>query len=58
MYPVYWSWVAWREYQAASRSARRIEDVLADMSSESRPKERTVVGTDGSRRTHLRSIGR
>jgi hypothetical protein len=32
LYPVFWSWIAWREYQRSSRRARRIDEVLADMS--------------------------
>jgi hypothetical protein len=35
LYPLFWSWVAWREYREASRRARRIDDVLTDMSPES-----------------------
>jgi H+/Cl- antiporter ClcA len=31
-YPLFWSWIAWREYQQASRRARRIDDVLKEMS--------------------------
>lgn len=34
LYPLFWSWVAWREYRDASRRARRIDDVLTDMSPE------------------------
>jgi hypothetical protein len=30
-YPLFWSWIAWREYQQASRRARRIDDVLQEM---------------------------
>jgi hypothetical protein len=30
-YPLFWSWIAWREYQHASRRARRIDDVLQEM---------------------------
>lgn len=37
LYPLYWSWIAWREHQEASRRARRIEDVLADMAPEAEP---------------------
>jgi hypothetical protein len=57
MYPVYWSWSAWKEHQAASRRARRIEDVLADMSSQGGPKE-PKVGEDGARPGILRLIDR
>jgi hypothetical protein len=31
-YPLFWSWIAWREYLQASRRARRIDDVLREMS--------------------------
>lgn len=34
LYPLFWSWIAWREYQSSSRRARRIDDVLTDMSPE------------------------
>ena len=55
LYPLYWSWIAWREHQAASRQARRIGDVLADMTSQTGPKERKV-GEDGARPRTLRLI--
>lgn len=32
LYPLYWSLIAWREYQQSSRRARRIDDVIEDMS--------------------------
>lgn len=32
LYPLYWSWIAWQEHRQASRRARRIDDVLEDMS--------------------------
>ena len=32
LYPLFWSWIAWREYRQSSRRARRIDDVLEDMS--------------------------
>jgi hypothetical protein len=48
LYPLYWSWIAWREHQEASRQARRIEDVLADMTPEAE--------SAGNRRTEDRRI--
>jgi hypothetical protein len=32
LYPLFWSWIAWREYQESARRARRIDEVLEDMS--------------------------
>ena len=32
LYPLFWSWIAWREYKQSARRARRIDDVLEDMS--------------------------
>lgn len=59
LYPVFWSWVAWREYRDASRRARRIDDVLADMTPE-RLAEGQEAKADGriSRPRSLRPIGR
>lgn len=59
LYPLYWSWVAWREYKNSSQQARRIEDVLADMKagSERRHSPREENGRN-SRPRHLRTIGR
>jgi hypothetical protein len=59
LYPLYWSWIAWREHQEASRRARRIDDVLADMKagSERRHSRREGDGRSSGPR-HLRTIGR
>jgi hypothetical protein len=60
LYPLFWSWVAWREYREASRRARRIDDVLTDMSLE--PKQLEDSREDAveqiSRPRILRPIGR
>jgi hypothetical protein len=57
-YPVYWSWIAWREYKNSSRQARRIEDVLADMKSGSERRHgRLEEDRKISQRRHLRTIG-
>jgi hypothetical protein len=59
LYPLYWSWSAWREHQEASRRARRIEDVLADMTADSDGAARLREEDERrSRRKNLRSIPR
>ena len=60
LYPLFWSWVAWREYREASRRARRIDDVLTDMSPEPGQFEGSRKDTveEISPPRILRSIGR
>lgn len=60
LYPLFWSWVAWREYREASRRARRIDDVLTDMSLEPKQLEdsREDAVEEVSRPRILRLIGR
>lgn len=60
-YPLFWSWIAWREYRESSERARRIDDVLADMSRQDEgPVGRRKGRTErtNSRLRILRPIGR
>lgn len=56
-YPVYWSWIAWREHQVASRRARRIDDVLADMAPGRKSRGRGPEERRTSEPRSLRPIG-
>lgn len=61
LYPLFWWWVAWREYREASRRARRIEGVLADMSKETdrlSGRSKGLAEENNGRRRTLRPTGR
>lgn len=56
LYPLFWSWIAWREYRESSRRTRRIDDVLADMTPESLVAESRQQEKRGRRISRPRSL--